>query len=89
MMSTWRSFSRLLTCFVPDEWARKTEEAGQAWREKVAFCLIMLVANVGFLGFGGLIHTLACVDGKKFNDDDDIVGSIRDTVVESVTHEDP
>ena len=63
----WRFFSRLCTCFIPNRglfWVGKTDEKKQAWREKVALCFIMLAANAGFLGFGGLIHMLSCGDGS-------------------------
>eukprot|EP00985_Skeletonema_marinoi_P026400 scaffold20452_cov150-Skeletonema_marinoi.AAC.6 len=44
------------------------KERVQAWREKFALCVIMLVANLGFLGFGGLIAVLGCTPPKEETD---------------------
>lgn len=62
----WRFFSSLCTCFLPNKiliWVGDTDEEKQAWREKVALCLIMVFANISFLSFGGLIHILSCGGG--------------------------
>jgi len=87
---TWRSFSRLCTLFIPNEWlmwAGETDEQKQAWREKVALCVIMLVANASFLGFGGLISTFSCAnEDQSF---DLTIESLMKSLSDSVNHENP
>ncbi len=64
----------------------------QAWREKFALCFIMLAANVGFLGFGGLISMLKCgteeeteSDSLAWYDWQGITGNVQD----AIKHTDP
>jgi hypothetical protein len=53
----------------------------------------MLFANLSFLGFGGLIHTLSCdvqePDDAYAYEDDNILDSVLDPIIDSVNHQDP
>lgn len=101
----WRSFARLCTLYLPDEWLAFVVRRGidtdgaiiepdtvwrervQAWREKFALFFIMIAANMGFLGFGGLIGLLKCAQDQETDLEWYDWRAIMDSVEDSINHE--
>mmetsp|Transcript_4894 Transcript_4894/g.9677 ORF Transcript_4894/g.9677 Transcript_4894/m.9677 type:complete len:689 (-) Transcript_4894:249-2315(-) len=69
----WWAFSRLVTLYVPDAYFECKggwdKERRQAWREKVAICLIMFLFSLAFIGIGGLLPLFACADNNVVQND--------------------
>ncbi|KAL7462210.1 hypothetical protein ACHAXS_002600 [Conticribra weissflogii] len=69
----WWAFSRLVTLYVPDAYFECKggwdKERRQAWREKVAICLIMFLFSMAFIGVGGLLPLFACADNNVVQND--------------------
>jgi len=73
----WWFFSRLCTFFLPDvflffigrnnEDSNAKTEAKQAWREKVAMFVIMLLSSGVFIGVSGVVPMLFCMETKVFS----------------------
>mmetsp|Transcript_1880 Transcript_1880/g.3838 ORF Transcript_1880/g.3838 Transcript_1880/m.3838 type:complete len:725 (+) Transcript_1880:326-2500(+) len=68
--SIWWAFTRLITLYVPDayfEWRGESDkDARQAWREKVAIFVVMILFSAVFVGVGGLLPLIACDDTEVF-----------------------
>ena len=72
----WWFFSRLCTFFVPDIFlcciGRKAgskvakTEAKQAWREKVAIFVIMMLSSAAFIGVSGVVPMFLCRETEVF-----------------------
>lgn len=72
----WWFFSHLCTLFVPDIFlccvGRKVaskvakKEAKQAWREKVAIFVIMMLSSAAFIGVSGVVPMFLCRETEVF-----------------------
>eukprot|EP00957_Ditylum_brightwellii_P125036 9530993-Ditylum_brightwellii.AAC.1 len=63
----WRSFARLCTFLIPEKCImRGGYEAKQAWREKVAIFIVMIVSSVIFVGVGGFVPIVLCKETHFF-----------------------
>jgi len=76
----WWFFSHLCTLFVPDIFlccvGRKVaskvakKEAKQAWREKVAIFVIMMLSSAAFIGVSGVVPMFLCRETEVFTMDE-------------------
>eukprot|EP00566_Odontella_aurita_P002674 CAMPEP_0113538006 /NCGR_PEP_ID=MMETSP0015_2-20120614/7135_1 /TAXON_ID=2838 /ORGANISM="Odontella" /LENGTH=917 /DNA_ID=CAMNT_0000437551 /DNA_START=42 /DNA_END=2795 /DNA_ORIENTATION=- /assembly_acc=CAM_ASM_000160 len=59
----WPRFSRFSTCCIPDKLICRTgAPAKQAWREKVAICLIAVLISAFFVGVFGFVPLIMCTE---------------------------
>lgn len=67
----WKSFAWLCTFFIPSCCImRRGGEAKQAWREKVAICVVMMLASACFVGVFGFIPLFVCQEEKIYRWED-------------------
>mmetsp|Transcript_5847 Transcript_5847/g.16870 ORF Transcript_5847/g.16870 Transcript_5847/m.16870 type:complete len:1154 (-) Transcript_5847:347-3808(-) len=67
----WASFSRLLTFFIPDMFiCRDGAPAKQAWREKVAIFVIMLLTSAITVGLFGFFPLFFCQEKEQYTWED-------------------
>ena len=63
----WSSFISTCTFLIPDSLiCRKNDEAKQAWREKVAFCVIVLIVSLLVVGGLGVFPLLYCQEKASY-----------------------
>lgn len=58
----WRSFAQISTFFVFDCCIGGSKEAKQAWREKIAICVIVLLTSALVVGTFGFLPLFICPD---------------------------
>ena len=76
LSSLWWFFSHFCTLFVPNFFLccvgrniksrREKNEAKQAWREKVAIFVIMLLCSAAFIGVSGVVPMFLCRETEVF-----------------------